>query len=86
MSLLGAPLEEAEIQELLALFPDFTGDVPEEAKYWTKGDLELFLGSGGQLRPRETAKPEDLTCPLLSRARQRLAELRVSEATSEYAS
>eukprot|EP00930_Biecheleria_cincta_P058104 TRINITY_DN43956_c0_g1_i1.p1 TRINITY_DN43956_c0_g1~~TRINITY_DN43956_c0_g1_i1.p1 ORF type:complete len:434 (-),score=86.70 TRINITY_DN43956_c0_g1_i1:348-1649(-) len=86
-SLLAAPLDEGEIEDLVSLFPDFTGEVPEDAKYWAKSDLELFLGSNGQLRPRDVApKAGVVTCPLLSRARQLLAELKVGEATTEYRS
>jgi len=83
---LAAPLEEDEIAGIKARFPDFDGDVPEEAKYWSRGDLELFFGSGGQLKPRETAKASAPTCALLSRLRQKLAEDFIEEAPAEYRS
>jgi len=86
MSVLATPLEEADIAEIQARFPDFDGELPEEAKYWSRGDLELFFGSGGQLKPRETAKTSVPTCALLSRLRQRLAEDTIDEATGEYRS
>ena len=53
MEVLAAPLEQSELDELLSLFPDFKGSLPEEARYWKKSDVELFLGSNGQLRPKE---------------------------------
>ena len=84
-NLLATPLEKSEIDELLSLFPDFTGTVPEEARFWKKSDLELFIGSNGQLKPKESAAKAQ-SCPLLSRARQRLAELRIGEASAEYVS
>lgn len=86
MSVLGAPLEEEDIAEIRSWFPDFDGEVPEEAKYWSRGDLELFFGSGGQLKPRETAKTSLPSCALLSRLRQRLAEDGINEAPTEYRS
>lgn len=85
MEVLAAPLEQSEIDELVSLFPDFQGQVPEEARFWKKSDLELFLGSNGQLKPKEVSKGTQ-SCPLLSRARQRLAELKISEPSAEYAS
>mmetsp|Transcript_35824 Transcript_35824/g.80150 ORF Transcript_35824/g.80150 Transcript_35824/m.80150 type:complete len:429 (-) Transcript_35824:7-1293(-) len=84
-SLLATPLEQSEIDELLALFPDFTGAVPDEARYWKKSDLELFIASNGQLKPKD-AQPKMASCPFLSRARQRLAEMKVGEASAEYLS
>eukprot|EP00434_Breviolum_minutum_P012711 symbB.v1.2.011203.t1/scaffold718.1/size169569/9 len=69
----------------VSLFPDFTGQLPDEARFWKKSDLELFLGSNGQLRPKEVSKGAQ-SCPLLSRARQKLAELKISEASPEYVS
>ena len=80
MELLAAPMEQSDIEELMSYFPDFTGELPAEARYWKRSDLELFLGSNGQLRPRERVS----SCAFLSRARQRLAELKVSEATAEH--
>ncbi|CAK9026224.1 unnamed protein product [Durusdinium trenchii] len=84
MEVLAAPLEQSEIDELLSYFPDFKGSLPEEARYWKKSDLELFLGSNGQLKPKE--KRGAASCPFLSRARQRLAELKIGEASAEYLS
>mmetsp|Transcript_34687 Transcript_34687/g.64253 ORF Transcript_34687/g.64253 Transcript_34687/m.64253 type:complete len:437 (-) Transcript_34687:7-1317(-) len=86
MNLLGTAFEQEEIDAVCARFPDFQGAVPDDAKYWTPSDLELFLGSNGQLRPRGTAKASIQTCPLLTRIRLKLAEERVDEATSEYQS
>jgi len=41
--------------------------VPEEARFWKKSDLELFLGSNGQLKPKEVSKggPSMNGCGLL---------------------
>lgn len=86
MSLLAAPLEEEEIEDLRQLFPEYEGDIPEEARYWSRSDLELFLGSGGQLRPRESAQSSSSTCALLSRLRLKLADDNVSDLTAEYKS
>mmetsp|Transcript_129457 Transcript_129457/g.360595 ORF Transcript_129457/g.360595 Transcript_129457/m.360595 type:complete len:430 (+) Transcript_129457:65-1354(+) len=86
MSLFAAPLEESEIAEIQAKFPDFDGEPPDEAKYWSRSDLELFFGSNGQLKPRETAKAGAPASALLSRLRQRLAEDGVDEAPAEYRS
>ncbi|CAE7512435.1 HSPB1-associated protein 1-like [Symbiodinium microadriaticum] len=85
-NLLATPLEQTEIDELLSLFPDFTGTVPEEARFWKKSDLELFIASNGQLKPKENEAAKSKSCPLLSRARQRLAELKIGEASAEYLS
>ena len=85
-SLLANPLEKAEIDELLALFPDFKGAVPEEARFWKKSDLELYIASNGQLKPKESQAAKAQSCALLSRARQRLAELKIGEASAEYLS
>ncbi|CAJ1341483.1 unnamed protein product [Effrenium voratum] len=82
--LLAAPLEKSEIEELKALFPDFQGEVPEEAAYWKKSDLELFIASNGQLRPKGEA-PKAASA-FLSRARQALAERKIGEASQEYLS
>ena len=84
-NLLATPLEKAEIDELLSLFPDFKGSVPEDARFWNKSDLELYIASNGQLRPKED-QGKAKSCPLLSRARQRLAELKIGEASGEYLS
>lgn len=86
MSFLGAPLEGEEVEELRRLFPEYRGELPEEAWFWSRSDLELFLGSGGQLRPRETVDPADATSPLLTRIRHALAEGSIGEATAEYRS
>ena len=79
MEVLAAPMEASDIAELVSYFPDFKGSLPPEACYWKRSDLELYLGSNGQLRPKERTG----SCAFLSRARQRLAELKVSEATNE---
>jgi len=71
MSLLGAPLEQDEIDSIRSKFPDFAGEVPDEAKFWSESDLELFFNSNGQLRPRETSKMSMPSCALLTRLRQR---------------
>jgi len=84
MSLLGATLEPAEIEELRKLLPEYQGEIPVEAQYWSRGDLELFLGSGGQLRPREVGRSSVTTCALLTRVRHALADDNIGEATAEY--
>ena len=48
----------------VSLFPDFQGQVPEEARFWKKSDLELFLGSNGQLKPKEVSKGGPVGCGL----------------------
>lgn len=85
MSLLAAPLESDQLNAIRARFPGFRGELPEEAKYWSKADVEAFLGSGGASRPREALKSSQ-TCALLTRARLKLAEDRISETTGEYRS
>mmetsp|Transcript_153947 Transcript_153947/g.492146 ORF Transcript_153947/g.492146 Transcript_153947/m.492146 type:complete len:440 (+) Transcript_153947:49-1368(+) len=92
--LLAAPLDDAQIREVQSSYPEFTGAVPPEAKFWSEADLHLFCGSGGQLRPREGVSAGSrcggderfASCALLTRLRQRLAEARVDEAPAEYRS
>lgn len=86
MALLAAPLEQHDLHRLRVIFPEFTGDVPEEARYWSRQDVELFFGSGGQLRPREVVSDDGATCTFLSRVRLALADAQVEEATAEYKS
>ena len=86
MSLLGAPLEPALIQELRKQYPGFAGALPDGARFWTRTELEAFLGSSGEAKPKETAQKSLATCPLLTRARLKLAEAKISGATSEYRS
>ena len=84
MSCLGAPLEDEELEQLRQRFPGYRGDLPDEARYWSPEDVECFLSSDGQVRPREVAKGS--SCPLLTRVRQVLAEEQVSGSTAEYRS
>jgi len=86
MSLLGAPLEQDEIDSIRSKFPDFAGEVPDEAKFWSESDLELFFNSNGQLRPRETSKMSMPSCALLTRLRQKIAEMKAYDGTTEYRS
>lgn len=87
MNVLGVPWEEAEIESIQAKYPDFDGIVPPEARFWGESDLEAFFASNGLYKPRETADTgKPLTCPLLSRLRLHLADLRIDEATKEYIS
>lgn len=73
MSLLGAPLEQQRIDEIRGRFPGFERAVPEEARYWSEGDLGAFLGSNGEVRPRSAPRAGGRSCGLLTRARLRLA-------------
>mmetsp|Transcript_137169 Transcript_137169/g.293025 ORF Transcript_137169/g.293025 Transcript_137169/m.293025 type:complete len:444 (-) Transcript_137169:57-1388(-) len=91
MSVFGAFLEEDEIREIQNRYPDFDGEVPKEARVWSKTDLELFFKSNGSRRPRETARgggnsDEPSSCPLLSRLRLKLAEERVEDPPAFYIS
>lgn len=82
MNLLGADLEQVEIDDIAAKFPKFEGEIPSQAKFWSKNDLEQFLSSDGAVRPPETMR--SLSCPLLTRVRQALAENKISEAPADY--
>ncbi|CAJ1342501.1 unnamed protein product [Effrenium voratum] len=89
MSILGGPLlEDAEIEELLRKYPRFKGALPHEARLWTEAELETYLASGGQRKPADLSdkKSVPLNCGLLTKARLKLAELKVESATSEYVS
>ncbi|CAK0816837.1 unnamed protein product, partial [Prorocentrum cordatum] len=87
MSLLGAPLEQQRIDEIRGRFPECKEAVPEEARYWSEGDLEAFLGSHGEVRPRLAPRASGRSCALLTRVRLRLAEARgPTGPTEEYRS
>lgn len=87
MDILGHAPDWGRVEEVLSWFPDFEGDVPDEAVFWERGDLELYFGTQGQLWPLRKAGPEkNPTCVLLSHLRQVLAEWGISKATPEYRS
>mmetsp|Transcript_47101 Transcript_47101/g.108863 ORF Transcript_47101/g.108863 Transcript_47101/m.108863 type:complete len:439 (+) Transcript_47101:88-1404(+) len=86
-ALLGAQfLEQNEIDDLRQQFPRFCGEVPKEARFWTRTDLEEFFRSEGRKRPDEVCSSAIQSCPLLSRLRLQLAESKVKKAIPEYAS
>mmetsp|Transcript_23745 Transcript_23745/g.64613 ORF Transcript_23745/g.64613 Transcript_23745/m.64613 type:complete len:438 (-) Transcript_23745:106-1419(-) len=87
MSAVGLPfLDREEINDIRKQFPDFIGEVPQEARFWTREDLEEFFQSRGKKRPTEACSTLIQSCPLLSRLRLQLAENKVSKALPEYTS
>lgn len=90
MSLLAAPLEQSQIEEIRARHPHFKGTVPTQAKFWTEADLDQYFSSGGTVWPQVEARGSPTgprgPCALLTRLRQNLAEQQVNEATAEYRS
>jgi len=89
MSILGGPLlGETEVEDLLRKYPRFKGAIPPEARLWTEAELETFLASNGQRKPTDLGeeKKAPVNCGLLTKARLKLAEFKVEEATAEYIS
>mmetsp|Transcript_41618 Transcript_41618/g.99111 ORF Transcript_41618/g.99111 Transcript_41618/m.99111 type:complete len:845 (+) Transcript_41618:33-2567(+) len=52
-------LSKKEISEVLALSSDPSLQLPLEAKYWTRQQLEMFVMSGGVLRPKNCSMPDE---------------------------
>lgn len=91
MSILGGSLlEENEVEDLLRKYPRFKGALPPEARLWTEAELETFLASNGSRKPTDLSengeKKPPVNCGLLTKARLKLAEFKVEEATLEYLS
>lgn len=87
MDILARPPDWERVNEVLELFPEFEGDVPDEALYWSTGDLELFFGTQGQLKPLSVSGPSPKgACLLLSMLRRGLAEWSINKASCEYRS
>jgi len=54
-----AVLSKSEIQEVLAMSSDPGLQLPLEVKYWTRQQLEMFVLSGGVLRPKNCSIPDE---------------------------
>lgn len=87
MSVFGVPcLDQGEIDAARRRHPRFRGEVPPEAQFWSREDLEEFLQSQGEKRPNEAVSTSIQSCPLLSKLRLTLAENHVRKAAAEYLS
>lgn len=86
MSVFGLGLEDGEIEALRQRYPGFRGEVPPEAHFWSRSEVETFFSSNGLQRPHRTNDASAQTCSLLSRLRVQLADRRIEKVTDEYLS
>lgn len=52
-------LSKAEIQEILDNYSNPDVSLPLEAKYWSKQQLEMFVMTGGAIRPKGCSMPDE---------------------------